>query len=291
MLWQPLPAAFIFPRAAADWKQQSGNCYNLHMIEAIILGILQGLTEFIPVSSSAHLIIFPWFFDWQGIVNTLSFGVALHFGTLVALLFYFRKEWIELFRTMPQKDGMIWKILIGTIPAGVAGILLHDWIAQNRNPLLIAFTLCLVSVFMIISERNYKESDRFGIEKINFKDALFIGVAQAFALIPGVSRSGITIVAGLTNRLKREDAARFSFLLGTPAIAGASLLEAKNLMGPEDLDLNIFFVGITISALIGYLAIKYLILFLQNHSLRPFAYYRFLLAFVIILSIWSGAAG
>ncbi|HDH04466.1 MAG TPA: undecaprenyl-diphosphate phosphatase, partial [Nitrospirae bacterium] len=189
----------------------------------------------------------------------------------------------------PQKDGMIWKIVIGTIPAAIAGVLLRDWIEQNRSPLLIAITLSLVSIFMILSERNYKRPERSGIEKVGFKTALFIGLAQACALIPGVSRSGITIVAGLTRNLKREDAARFSFLLGTPAIAGASLLEAKNMIGAESLELDIFMIGITVSAVIGYFAIKYLILFLQNHSLRPFAYYRFLLAFVIILSMWINA--
>ena len=256
------------------------------MFEAIILGVIQGLTEFLPVSSSAHLIIFPWFFNWQGIVNTLSFDVALHFGTLFALLIYFRKDWIELLKTLPRKDGMIWKIVIGTIPAAIAGVLLRDWVEQNRSPLLIVFTLSLVSIFMLLSERNYKGPERSGIEKVGFKSAFFIGLAQACALIPGVSRSGITIVAGLTRNLKREDAARFSFLLGTPAIAGASLLEAKNMIGAESLELDIFMIGITVSAVVGYLAIKYLMLFLQKHSLRPFAYYRFLLAFVIILSMW-----
>ncbi len=261
------------------------------MFEAIILGILQGLTEFIPVSSSAHLIIFPWFFNWQGVVNTLSFDVALHFGTLIALLIYFRKDWIEIIRTLPQKDGMIWKILVGTIPAGIVGVVFHDWIAQNRSPVVIIITLCLVSVLMILSERRYSNTQRGGIELIDMKSALFIGVAQACALIPGVSRSGITIVAGLTKNLKREDAARFSFLLGTPAVAGASLLELKNLTGSGTFQTDIFTVGILVSALTGYFAIKYLILFLQKYSLRPFAYYRFFLAFVIILSIWTGAAG
>jgi undecaprenyl-diphosphatase len=261
------------------------------MFEAIILGIIQGLTEFIPVSSSAHLIIAPWFFRWQGIVNTLSFDVALHFGTLLALLVYFRRDWVDLIKNIPQKDGMIWKLAIGTIPAGIIGTLFHDWIANNRNPLFIAFTLSFVSVLMIMSERNYNESQRTGLEGINFKNALFIGVAQAFALIPGVSRSGITIVAGLVKGLKRADAARFSFLLGTPAVAGASLLEARNLIGAERIEIDIFIAGITIAAVTGYIAIKYLLIFLQRHSLKPFAYYRFLLAFVIIISIWNGAAG
>lgn len=255
------------------------------MLEAIILGILQGLTEFVPVSSSAHLIIFPWLFGWKGMVNTLSFGVALHFGTLLALFVYFWNDWTDLIKTASGKDGMLWKILVATIPAAVVGVLLHDWIEHNRSPVLITFTLCLVSVFMIISERNYTDSQRAGIEKIDLKNALFIGTAQAFALIPGVSRSGITIVAGLTNGLRRAEAARFSFLLGTPAVAGASLLEAINLMGADDIEINIFLIGIIVSAVTGYIAIKYLILFLENYSLRPFAYYRFLLAFVIILSL------
>ena len=142
------------------------------MFEAIILGILQGLTEFIPVSSSAHLILIPWFFEWQGIVNSLSFDVALHFGTLIALLIYFRKDWIEIIKSIPQKDSMMWKLVIGSIPAAIPGILMHDWIASNRSPALIAFTLCLVSVFMILAEKNYGKSKKSGIEKINIKNAL-----------------------------------------------------------------------------------------------------------------------
>lgn len=260
------------------------------MFEAIILGIIQGLTEFIPVSSSAHLILFPWFFNWQGLVNSLSFDIALHFGTLLALLLYFRREWIELLRSVTRKEGMVWKLIAGSIPAAVAGALIHDWIEQNRSPLIIIFTLCIVSVLMILTERNYTESDRTGIEKVGMKTAVYIGIAQAFALIPGVSRSGITIVAGLSKGMKRADAARFSFLLGTPAVAGASLLEAKKLLGSTNFDISIFMAGIIVSAATGYFVIKCLLMFLQNHSLRAFAYYRFLLAFVIILSIWTGAA-
>ncbi len=256
------------------------------MFEAIILGILQGLTEFIPVSSSAHLILIPWFFNWQGIVNSLSFNVALHFGTLLALLLYFRTDWIELIKSVQQKDSILWKIVIGSFPAAFAGILLHDWIENNRSPVLIAFTLCLVSVFMILAERNYHKIERTGMDKINVKTALLIGIAQAFALIPGVSRSGITIVAGLTRGMNRAEAARFSFLLGTPIVAGASLLEVNNIMNKGHLDFDIFIAGITVSACVGYIVIKYLIVFLQKYSLRPFAYYRFLLAFVIIISLW-----
>lgn len=270
-------------------------CYTPSMFEAIVLGILQGLTEFIPVSSSAHLIILPWFLKWEGIINSLSFGVALHFGTLLALLFYFRKDWIQLLRTLPQKESMIWKILAGTVPAGAVGLLFHDWIEQLNGPLLffmIVSTLCIVSVLMLLSEKHYKEvSERSGLDGITYYDALFIGIAQAVALIPGVSRSGITIVAGLARGYKREAAARFSFMLSTPIVAGASIYEGAKLAGPEPINLTVFTAGIIASAITGFFVIKYLLYFFQNHTLKPFAYYRFFLAFVIILTIWTRSAG
>ena len=262
-------------------------CYNPPMFEAFILGIVQGITEFLPVSSSAHLILFPWFLDWGGVVNSLSFGVALHFGTLIALLFYFRDEWIEVIRTAPKKEGMIWKLLAGTIPAGFAGFFFHDWFEGIRSPIVIVFTLCAVSVLMILSERAYKDTGRLGVEQISLKDAVIIGIAQAFALVPGVSRAGITIVAGLSRRVRRDASARFSFLLSTPAIAGASLLEGKNLLNSDGIDPGIFIVGIITSAITGYIAIKFLLNFFRKHSLKPFAYYRFVLAFVIIITLWG----
>lgn len=256
------------------------------MFEAVILGIVQGLTEFLPVSSSAHLILFPWFLDWEGVVNSLSFGVALHFGTLIALLFYFRNEWIEMIKTAPTKEGMIWKLLAGTIPAGLAGYFFHDWFEGIRSPVVIVFTLCAVSVLMILSEKDYRDKDRLGFEEISLKDAIIIGIAQAFALVPGVSRAGITIVAGLTRRVRRDASARFSFLLSTPAVAGASLLEGKNLLNAESIDPGIFIAGIITSAITGYIVVKFLLRFFRKHSLRPFAYYRFILAFVIIITLW-----
>ncbi|MEE8329547.1 MAG: undecaprenyl-diphosphate phosphatase [Thermodesulfovibrionia bacterium] len=257
------------------------------MIEAIILGILQGLTEFIPVSSSAHLILLPWFFRWDGVVNTLSFSVALHFGTLISLLFYFRKDWLSLIKTAKKKDGLIWHIMIATIPAAAVGFIFHDAIEKIRSPLLITFTLSSVAALMIVAERIKKGSRGAGIDKISRKDAVIIGLAQAVALVPGVSRSGITIIAGLMRGLQRQASARFSFLLSTPVVAGASLLEARKLIQSGDIIRpDIFIAGIIISAVTGYIAIKYLLRFLQNHTLNPFAYYRFLLAFVIIITIW-----
>lgn len=257
------------------------------MLEAIILGILQGLTEFIPVSSSAHLILFPWFFGWEGTVNTLGFSVALHFGTLIALLVYFRRDWFSLLGTAREKDGLFWHILIATLPAAAAGFFFNEVIEKIRSPLLITFTLTLVAVLMIIAEKKRRATNGLGIESMNRRDALIIGIAQACALVPGVSRSGITIVAGLTRGFQRQASARFSFLLSTPIIAGASLLEAKDLvMSPAGVESDLFLAGIIVSALTGYGAIKYLLRFLQSHTLNPFAYYRFFLAFVIILSLW-----
>jgi undecaprenyl-diphosphatase len=258
------------------------------MLEAIILGILQGLTEFIPVSSSAHLILLPWFFGWEGMVNTLSFSVALHFGTLIALLVYFRRDWITILVTARKKDGLFWHILLATIPAAAAGFFFNEEIGNIRSPLLITFTLILVAIFMIITEKRRRATAGLGIESMTRRDALIIGIAQACALVPGVSRSGITIVAGLTRGFQRQASARFSFLLSTPVIAGASILEGKKLlMSPVDIHSELFLTGIIVSALTGYAAIKYLLRYLRNHSLNPFAYYRFFLAFVIIITLWA----
>lgn len=259
------------------------------MLEAVILGIIQGLTEFIPVSSSAHLILLPWFFKWKGVVNTMGFDVALHLGTLIALVVYFRKDWVELLRTARRKDGMIWHILIATVPAAVAGLIFHDSIEGLRSPVLMIFTLSSIAALMIFTEKIKKGSEGLDIDKISRKDALIIGIAQALALVPGVSRSGITIVAGLMRGIQRQAAARFSFLMSTPIIAGAGFLETRKLVlsGDASLRPDIFLAGIAASAVTGYIAIKFLLRFLQNHSLNPFAYYRFLLAFVIILTVWA----
>jgi undecaprenyl-diphosphatase len=250
------------------------------LFEAIILGIVQGLTEFIPVSSSGHLILFPWFFDWHGEVDTLGFSVALHCGTLIALVSYFRKELIDIVVHAWSKDALLWKIILANIPAATVGILFHDQIAGLRNPLLVAFTLAFVALLMILAER--RKNTRI-FEDIALKDALFIGAAQACALIPGVSRSGITITAALSRGIKRDAGAEFSFLLSAPVIAGAGLLETVKLVREGSINYSLFFTGMITSAIVGYMAIKYLLIFLKRYSLRSFAYYRFVLSFVIIV--------
>jgi len=252
------------------------------MLEAILLGIVQGLTEFLPVSSTAHLILFPWFFGWSGVVDTLTFDIALHTGTLTALLFYFWRDWTALFLKRKKIFGMI---VLASIPAGVAGFFLND-VAEKylRNPFLISMMLVAVGIIMLASEKAKKYKD---IEKTGLKDAIIIGIAQAIAIIPGVSRSGITISAGLSRGLKREESARFSFLLSTPIIAGATMLHLKKLFSAqENYDLQLFALGLITSSLTGFLTIKFLLNFLKKYPLHVFVFYRFLLAIVIIINIW-----
>jgi undecaprenyl-diphosphatase len=252
------------------------------IIEAVILGVIQGLTEFFPVSSTAHLILVPWFFGWKGDVNTLTFDVALHAGTLAALLFTFRKDWLELFT---RKQKLLGLIIIASIPGGIAGFFLNDVAEKSlRQPFLISLMLVAVGLVMLAAERSEKLKT---IEKTNFIDALIIGVAQAVAIIPGVSRSGITISAGLFKGLKREASARFSFLISTPLIAGAILLHLKKFLTNREIyDLQLFTAGFISSSVTGFVAIIFLLKFLKKYPLNIFAYYRFILAVVIIAGIW-----
>jgi undecaprenyl-diphosphatase len=252
------------------------------IIEAVILGVIQGLTEFLPVSSTAHLILVPWFFGWKGAVDTLTFDVALHAGTLTALLFSFWKDWLEFFTKRRKLLGLI---IVASIPAGIAGFYL-DNIAEKylRQPLLISLMLVAVGLVMLASEKAEKLNT---MEKTNFIDALIIGIAQAVAIIPGVSRSGITISAGLFRGLKREASARFSFLIATPIIGGAVLLHLKKFMTNRELyDLQLFAAGFISSAVTGFVAIIFLLNFLKKYPLNIFVYYRFILAVVIIAGIW-----
>lgn len=252
------------------------------MFEAVVLGIIQGLTEFFPVSSTAHLIITAWVFKFSGMVDTLGFDAALHAGTLVAVIFYFQRDWLDMLRT---KRRLLFLIIIATVPAGTAGFFLND-IVENvlRSPLIIAGALIVVSGVMWISEKYRKTK---GIDEITFFDAIFIGLAQVFALIPGVSRSGITISAGLFKNLDRRAATRFSFLLSTPVIGGAALLHMVKIFGAaSEYNIKIILAGIAVSALAGFFAIRFLMNFFKRHTLNTFIYYRLILAFVILIALW-----
>lgn len=266
----------------------------MQLLEAIILGIVQGLTEFLPVSSSAHLILFPWFFGWNGtLVDSHTFDVALHAGTAVAVLGYFWKDWIRLsgafFASIGNRNPtdadqrMVWYIILGCVPAGLVGVTFEDFIEQNfRNPLLIVLTLAIFGGLMMYAEKKGRQAD--GLDKMTLQTALAVGVSQALALIPGVSRSGITITAGLLLGLDRASAARFSFLLATPVVVGAAVLKLRHLFHgdvPQNEWVPIL-VGTVVSALVGYLCIKYLLRYLASHTLNVFAWYRFALAAVVL---------
>ena len=257
------------------------------LFEAIILGIVQGFTEFLPISSSAHLIVLPWMFGWQGtLVDSLNFDVALHAGTLVAILAFFWRDWLDLLGKFFTgiKDGtwktnegrLVWFIFLATIPAGVLGFKYEHVVEESfRNPLLIAGALVVISLVMWAADRY--SAKIAGLGKMSLGHAIFIGFAQALALVPGVSRSGSTIIAGLMTGYTRESAARFSFLLSTPVIAGAAVLKLHklHLAAGEALP---FALGTVFSAAVGYLCIKFLLQYLNRHSLNLFVWYRLALA-------------
>jgi len=281
----------------------------LPIYQAVVLAIVQGLAEFIPVSSSAHLILVRRLLGWNELspAHELSFDVALHFGTLLSVLFYFRRTWFQIFRAAfggrierfseegggaadltfeEQKDErmLLWFMAIATIPGGIAGKLLEHSAEDyfREHVFLIAGALIVVALLMWLGEKiGHLQKP---LTRISFTDSLVIGVAQAFALIPGVSRSGSTITAGLFRNLTREAAVRFSFLLSTPLIAGAALLKAHEVRKeglPADMHLPML-VGVVVSALVGYAAIAWLIRFLQSNSLKIFIIYRILAGIAVI---------
>ncbi len=254
------------------------------MAESVILGVIQGITEFLPISSTAHLVLIPWIFGWEGDVNSLTFDVALHAGTLVSLLICFWKDLNDMVR---KNRRLVILIAVGTVPAGIAGIYLEDFIAGSlRSPMVIAGALVLIGGVMYASEGFAGKKALKGMAVI---DALFIGVLQAVALVPGVSRSGITISAGLMRGMKRLEALRFSFLLSIPVIGGATLLEGKNLLGNAgEYDPAQFATGFAVSAVTGVIAIKFMLRYLNNHTMNVFVIYRVVLAGVIMGYIWLG---
>jgi len=281
----------------------------LPIYQAIVLAIVQGLGEFIPISSSGHLIIVRRLLGWNELSPSgeLTFDVALHFGALLSVLFYFRRTWFQIVRAAlggkvvrfsesgsadtnlapeEQKEErlLLWFLAIATIPGAIAGKLLEHSAEDyfREHIVLIAAALIVVALLMWLGEKTGSLSKP--LTRISLADSLIIGVAQAFALIPGVSRSGSTITTGLFRGMTREAAVRFSFLLSTPIIAGAALLKAHELH-KEGLPAGMhapFIVGILVSALVGYAAIAWLIRYLQSNSLRAFIIYRIVAGVVVI---------
>jgi undecaprenyl-diphosphatase len=248
----------------------------------IILGIIQGATEFIPVSSSGHLVLVPWLLNWPQ--PTLLFDTMLHWGTLLAVVVYFWRDWWAIITAWLRglvhwnwsdpNARLAWWIVAASIPAAVAGILLKDFFeAIFQKPVWAAVFLLITALILVIGERlGHRTRDLTGL---NWLDALLIGVAQAVSILPGISRSGSTISAGMVRDLDRPSAARFSFLLGTPAILGAGLIQLKDLFGMPNLsgELALVAVGLITAALVGYLVIWGLMRYLQGHSLYVFAAY------------------
>ncbi len=257
------------------------------MLEALVLGLVQGITEFFPVSSTAHLILVPKLFaSHNPEMESLGFDVALHAGTLLALVVFFWRDWIKI---ITGDKRLFVLIMIATVPGAVLGVLLENLVETRfRTPLIIAGGMAVFGLVMLASE---KFKSRKSVRDVGLKDALFIGFAQALALVPGVSRSGATITAGLFAGMERKEAARFSFLLSMPIVAGACLFEGRKMLhagGAGGLQINLFIAGVAASFISGLFAIKYLLKFLQNHSINTFAYYRFGLAALIIgLTVWS----
>lgn len=266
----------------------------MEYVSAIIFGFVQGVTEFLPVSSSGHLLVLHRLLPLP-INDEVAFDVTLHLATFVAVLWFFRKDvaslawrWLRSFKYLPGSlTDLSWLIIFATIPAGLAGLLWEDTIETTlRSPFLVAFMLVLVGILFIVVERVGKQTQE--LSQLTLRQAVVIGLAQAIALIPGTSRSGITTISGMGLNLKRTAAIRFSFLLSLPIIAGAAMKKVPYLF-QADLQANdwtIVALAFVSAVLFGWLAIAGLLRFTQNHSLRAFAYYRFALAFVILCLIF-----
>jgi undecaprenyl-diphosphatase len=262
--------------------------------QAVILAIVQALTEFLPISSSAHLALAPWLLGWQD--QGLTFDIALHFGTLAAVLIYFFRDWLQVIaqafgiRYSPDRElrlnpSMLWLLVAGTIPVGVAGLLLEDFIEHTvrTSHFVIGGMLVVIGVFMWFADRVSRRNRTVG--DVTLADAVVIGLSQAVAIIPGTSRSGITITAGLLRDLDRHSAARFSFLLSTPAIGGAALKAFYDLYkkgGIPPGQHTQFAVGITVSALVGCGVIALFLRFLRTNTLMPFICYRIAFGIIVI---------
>jgi undecaprenyl-diphosphatase len=263
------------------------------LFQVLILAFVQGLTEFLPISSTAHLYLTSWFLGWQ--VEGLDFDIALHLGTLLAVLVYFFRDWLQIlaqgFGLSSGTDSelrnnrmLLWLLVVATIPVGVFGLLFNEQAETTwRNPFVIGGMLIGVGILMWIAESaGRQQRDLSGISLV---DAAAIGAAQALAIVPGTSRSGITITAGLFRNFTRESAARFSFLLSTPAIGAAAMksLHAMQKAGRlHDILAADFLLGVAVSAVTGMAVIAWFLHYLRRAGLRPFVYYRIVFGIIVI---------
>lgn len=279
----------------------------MEIFAAAFLGVIQGLTEFLPISSSAHLILVPWLLGWNA--EGLVFDVALHVGTSVAILAYFWKDWLTLAREWTvgvlKRDPLgnahrrlAWFLIVGTLPAGAAGLALEKYIDEHlRSPVISVVTLIVFGGLLYYAER--KSTLGRSLEEFNWSDSLWIGTSQALALIPGVSRSGVTISVAMLRDSSRSAAARFSFLLSTPVIVGAGVLKgwhflkvslhsssshlSANASNPVEVKWMVLLAGVASAAVTGFLCIRYFLRYIQTKSFTPFVIYRFVLAVVVLI--------
>ena len=259
----------------------------ISIFHSIVLGAVQGLTEFLPISSSGHLVLLPDFFGWS--YQGLSFDVALHAGTALALIIFFWKDWVNIIKSAFSKGqnnknefpkNILWQILVATIPAGILGLLIDKYIENHfHSVVFIAFNFAFFGWLLWYTDRKAKNNTE--PQKLTYKKSFLIGLSQSIALIPGVSRSGITLTASRWLGLPREEAARFSFILSTPIIIGAFLVKLPSMSG-EDIHLS-FWLGIVTATVFGLLAIKFLLNYLKKSDFSVFLWYRLGIAALAIL--------
>ncbi len=267
------------------------------VFQALVLGILQGLAEFLPISSSAHLALAPWVFGWPE--PGLAVDVALHVGTLVAVLVYFREEWGRLIvaalqiartqRVVGVEQRRVLYLIVATIPGAIAGVLLNDYAESTfRSPALIASALVVMGVVLWFVD-TIRPANR-ALESMRWSDAILIGIAQAAALLPGVSRSGATITAGRALAFDRESAATFSFLMSMPIIAAAAIFKVPHLLRAGGASLPLL-IGVLASASSGWLAIAIVMRYVRSHSYGVFAAYRVVIGLAVLALVYVRARG
>lgn len=259
----------------------------MSIIQSIILGVIQGLTEFIPISSSGHLVLVRRLFGFPD--QGLAFDVVLHLGTLLAVVCYFAKDWKKTIQeAITKKSKLLWWVIIATIPAIIAGLFLEDTIDKIFREILWVASFFIITglIFLTVEKYTaYRMIEKKNLDKINWKDSLMIGLFQIASLFPGISRSGITISGGMFRNLKKQEAARFSFLMATLVILGAGVLGITQLVQQNRLNgaLPDLILGFIFSAVVGYFAIKYLMRYLKRGKLNAFAYYLIGIGIVLLI--------
>ncbi len=266
----------------------------MSIIQATILGIVQGITELLPISSSAHLFLIPWIFEWNISESFKSFDVALHFGTLLAIGIFFFKDWIKLiiggFNQVVKKEKtpegkMFWYIVFATLPGGIIGFILDHFMEEIlTRPIIIAIALIIMGITLYLVDKNCKSKTEY--KDMTLKQTFLIGLSQCLAFIPGVSRSGVTMTAGRVMGVKREAAAKYSFMLSAPIVLAATVFKLKDFIEyflvADTTGIIAFAMGVIMSFVVGIIVIKFLLEYLQKGSFKLFAIYRIIIGLVVI---------